>query len=105
MTESCPKDDTLLMKSEEWNPASRKRSKLEEVRNTIFHLRHNKEFSYTAIKHFLEESGIRTSTAALSNFCRSRFTKEALERTKTAVLSRLADLKREDAESAKPSNT
>ena len=93
MQRTCATDDSLLMKSEEWSPQISKRSKLEEARNTIFQLRYNRGLSYTAIKHFLAEAGITTSTAALSKFCKSRFNTEIAEKMKPFVMARIADLK------------
>ena len=89
-------DDALLMKAEEWNPPIQGRSKLEEVKNTIFHLRYNKNCSYTAIKHFLAEAGIKTSTAALSRYFKFRLPSSNAAEMKPAVLARLASIKSTD---------
>ena len=105
MPDTCPTDDRLLMKSEKWNPPEKGKSKLEEVRNTIFHLRHNRGRSFTAIKRFLAEAGIKTSTAALSKYFKSRFSNEREEEMKANVLARLADLKLADANGNKKSTT
>lgn len=92
MRKDRSKDDALLVKSERWIYRKRGKSKLEKARSAIFNLRYNKRLSYTVIRHFLSEEGIRTSTAALSSFCRSRFTPEIVERVKLAIISRLAEL-------------
>ena len=92
MTETQSNNERLLIKSERWNPPRRGKSKLEEAKDAIFNLRHNKGLSYTAIKRFLDEEGISTSTAALSSFCKSRFNPENAVKVKPLVLARLAEL-------------
>ena len=92
MPESKIDVNAILIKSEEWNPQSKAKTKLEELKETVFNLRVNKKLSFTAIKHFLAESEVKTSTAALSNFCRSRFNAQTEERMKTSVAEKLAGL-------------
>lgn len=103
MPDECHESDQLLMKAEKWTQRKQGRSRLEDAKAAIFHLRYNKKLSYTAIKHFLEEAGIKASTASLSRFFRSRFSAEAAEKTKPIVLERLATLKSaEGANQGKP---
>lgn len=103
MPNECLETDKLLMKAEEWTLQKQGRSRLEDAKAAIFHLRYNKNLSYTAIKHFLDEAGIKTSTASLSRFFRSRFSSEVAEKTKPIVLERLTTLKSaEDSRQGKP---
>jgi hypothetical protein len=44
------------------------------------------------IRKFLAEAGIKTSAAALSNFCRTRFDAETANKMKTSIAARLAEL-------------
>ena len=105
MPERNSENDMLLLKAEEWTPPKTGRTKLEGARDAIFHLRRNKGLSYTAIKRFLSEAGMATSTAALSQFFRSRFPEAAAAATATAVMSRLAKLQEEKAGSQNSQTT
>jgi hypothetical protein len=87
------KDDALLLKAEAWTPPPMRISKLEEVKSSIFHLRYNRGLSYNAIRRFLADSGIKTSTAALSKYFRSRFAPGSTDTMKQTVVSRLDELK------------
>lgn len=94
--------NALLVKSEEWNPPNGGKTKLEELKETVFNLRYNKGLSYIMIRKFLGEAGIKTSAAALSNFCRTRFDAETAERMKASIAARLAEFapKTEDGQTA-----
>jgi hypothetical protein len=84
--------NALLIKSEEWNPPNGGKTKLEELKETVFNLRFNKGLSYIMIRKFLAEAGIKTSAAALSNFCRTRFDAETTNKMKASIAARLAGL-------------
>lgn len=88
--------NALFIKSEEWNPPSKGRTKLEDLKETVFNLRFNKGLSYIMIRKFLDEAGIKTSAAALSNFCRTRFDTETTDKMKTSIAARLAELALKD---------
>lgn len=93
MPEKSSESLNLLVKADAWQQRKWGRSKLDDAKDAIFHLRYNKHLSYTAIKHFLAESGIKTSTGSLSQFFRSRFPAGTAERIAPVIMTRLADIK------------
>lgn len=99
MQKNISREEDLLLKSERWTPPRRGVSQLNPITDAIFNLRYIKGFSYNSIKKFLAENGIKTSTASLSSFCRSKFAMDALEGMKPEITARIADLRRNDAQS------
>ncbi len=92
MRKDISREEDLLLKSESWEPPKRGMSQLLPIKDAIFNMRYIKGFSFNAIKKFLAENGIKTSTGSLSGFCRSRFDDDTKESVKPEVLAKIADL-------------
>lgn len=98
MSETQIETEILLIQADEWAQGLASKTKLDSVRDVIFHLRYNKQLSYTAIKKFLSEAGIKTSTGSLSKFYRSRFNAEMEKSFAPTVLTRISELKASKAQ-------